>query len=306
MAAAPHSEKIKGLAREIETAIAVEKQREEDARMAAEKKKQEAERQKQIERAARIKAKWAAIREVFARGGGTAGETKKLPLARGIQMELVWCPPGTFTMGSPDGLFRGESGRDEDEYEHSVTLSHGFWMAKTEVTQLQWQGVMGYNPSEHQGNQLPVENVSYDECQEFCMKIGEMSGLEIRLPTEAEWEYACRAGSRGAYSGTGLLPDMGWYQENSGRISHPVGEKTANGWGLYDMHGNVGEWCAGWYGSYPPTATDPTGIAKGKNRISRGGDFSDQARYCRSASRNLAAPTGRNMSTGFRVVICPK
>lgn len=274
-----------------------EKRREEAARLKAEKQKQE-------ERAARIKAKWASIREAFDRGGEKAGETKKFPLSKEQYMEMVWCPAGSFTQGSPGGLFHGESGRSDDEAEHVVTFSKGFWMAKTEVTQAQWQSVMGLAFVGHRGDQLPIENVSWDECQAFCQKIATISGLEVRLPTEAEWEYACRAGNGGAYSGTGNLADMGWYQENSENAPHPVGEKTANAWGLYDMHGNVGEWCIDWYGVYPAKAIDPTGATSGKYRITRGGDYGDQARYCRSASRNQAEPLGRNMSTGFRPVIC--
>lgn len=297
LAVAPHSDKIKGLAQEMEMAVAREKQREEAAR-------REAERQKQIERAARIKAKWAAIRDAFAQGGEKAGETKKLPLPGGNYMELVWCPPGNFTMGSPGGMFRGEEGRSDSETQHPVTLSQGFWMAKTEVTQAQWRSVMGDNPSAHKGDQLPVENVSWDECLEFCGKIEKFSGgLSLRLPTEAEWEYACRAGSGGPYSGTEALSSMGWYQANSGNTPHTVGEKAANGWELYDMHGNVGEWCADWIGEYSGTSTDPIGAASGFRRVVRGGDYLCAAQSCRSAARYSFAPYGGYTSTGFRPVI---
>ena len=227
--------------------------------------------------------------------GEEAGETKAIMLPGGAEMEMVWCPPGEFTMGSP----RTEEGRGNNETQHRVTLTKGFWMAKTEVTQRQWKSVMGNNPSRFKGDDLPVENVIWKDCQEFCRK----AGLGLRLPTEAEWEYACRAGSTGPYAGTGKLEDMGWYADNSGSETHPVGRKSPNAWGLCDMHGNVWEWCADWYQKDfgIATVTDPTGPASGSFRVLRGGCWHSFARYCRSADRNDDDPASRDgRNGGFR------
>jgi formylglycine-generating enzyme required for sulfatase activity len=228
-------------------------------------------------------------------GGGdrqeTAGSTKTITLPGGATMEMVWCPPGTFMMGSPeDAEFHYD-----DETQHQVTLTKGFWMAKTEVTQAQWKSVMGNNPSDHEGDDLPVECVAWDDVQQFCAKTG------LQLPTEAQWEYACRAGTTGDYAGTGNLDDMGWY---AGDETHPVGTKEPNEWGLYDMHGNVWEWCQDWYGDYPNHAvTDPTGPGSGSKRVNRGGSWDYNARFCRSASRDNASPDGRYDALGFRPVM---
>ena len=229
-------------------------------------------------------------------------DTKMLTLPGGATMEMIYVEPGTFTMGSPGS----EDGRFDNETQHSVTLTKGFWLGKYEVTQAQWKSVMGDNPSCFKGDDLPVENVSWDECQEFCRKVNEAAKLqfggEARLPTEAEWEYACRAGSTGAYSGTGNLDSMGWYYGNSGNETHPVGQKRANDWGFYDMHGNVWEWCSDWYGEYPGgSETDPKGPASGGNRVLRGGSWNGNARSCRSAYRDWYIPGYRNWSRGFRL-----
>ena len=227
----------------------------------------------------------------------TPGETKVIQLPDGVTMEMVWCPAGSFTMGSP----MEELGRDEMETQHQVTLTKGFWMAKTEVTQTQWKSVMGNNPSYHEGDNLPVEQVSWEDCQEFCQK------ADLALPTEAEWEYACRAGTTGPYAGPGNLDRVGWYQGNSGNKTHPVGQKQPNAWGLYDMHGNVTEWCEDWYGFYPYDAvTNPVGLhgwaGVGKSfRVSRGGDYSGEW-SCRSANRGGFRPDVRNTALGFRPV----
>ncbi|MBP5510082.1 MAG: formylglycine-generating enzyme family protein [Kiritimatiellae bacterium] len=214
-------------------------------------------------------------------------------------MRFRWCPAGTFTMGSPPT----EEGRSYDERQHEVTLTKGFWMAETEVTQRQWKGVMGGNPSDFKGDDRPVENVSWDDCQEFIAKVNaRLPDVQMRLPTEAEWEYACRAGTGGAYGGTGNLDEMGWYYGNSGRWTHPVKQKRPNAWGLYDMHGNVWEWCADRCGEYPSgSATDPTGPASGSLRVLRGGSWLDRASYCRSANRDWNNPGYRYGNFGFRL-----
>ena len=209
-------------------------------------------------------------------------DTKTIVLPGGATMEMIYVAPGSFTMGSS----RWERGRDNDEMQHRVTLTKGFWLGKYEVTQRQWKSVMGNNPSHFKGDDLPVENVTWNDCQEFIRKVNASLNCEACLPTEAEWEYACRAGTTGPYAG-GSLDSMGWYRNNSGGKTHPVGQKQPNLWGFYDMHGNVWEWCNDWYGAYPSgSVTDPTGSASGGNRgVLRGGRWDSEARGCRSANR---------------------
>ncbi len=229
--------------------------------------------------------------------GNNPGEEKSIALPGGATMEMVWCPPGRFAMGSPED----EAGRQPGETLHDVTLDQGFWMGKNPVTQAQWKSVMGSNPARGRQNvDSPIENVSWEECREFC----ERAGLE--MPTEAQWEYACRAGSTGPFGGTGNLPEMGWYRENSGGNGHRVGQKAPNAWGLHDMHGNVWEWCSDWEGDYPSEATkNPKGSQFGGKRILRGGSFADAERHCRSANRTGDVPSSKNATYGFRVVAAP-
>jgi sulfatase modifying factor 1 len=223
-------------------------------------------------------------------------------------IELVYIPAGSFTMGSP----QGEEGRDGDEGpQHQVTLSQGFYLGKTEVTQAQWEKVTGKNPSDFQnaGPTAPVENVSWDDCQAFCKEAG--SGL--RLPLEAEWEYACRAGTTTAFHyGDSLDASManfdGDYPYGEGKKGEyrettiAVGQFKPNAWGLYDMHGNVWEWCQDWIGDYPAGAVrDPRGPDSGADRVLRGGGWYNFARYCRSASRNGRRPDYRIRNFGLRV-----
>lgn len=234
--------------------------------------------------------------------GPKHGDVKTLTLPGGATMEMIYVAPGSFMMGSPPS----EEGRFYDETQHRVTLTKGFWLGKYEVTQKQWQSVMGSNPSYFKGDaNLPVENVSWVDCQEFVRKVNDAARRQLggggRLPTEAEWEYACRAEMSGAYAGTGRLDDMGWFSGNSGSKTHPVGQKRANGWGFYDMHGNVWERCLDWYGDYDSNATDPSGPASGDYRALRGGSWDINARYCRSASRFGDVPGYRNSDCGFRL-----
>jgi formylglycine-generating enzyme required for sulfatase activity len=234
-------------------------------------------------------------------GGGrclSTGDTKTITLPGGAEMEMIYCAPGSFMMGSPED----EEDRFDDETQHKVTLTRGFWLGKYPVTQSQWKSVMGGNPSNFEGDDNPVDSVSWDDCKKFIKKINSRSGFTARFPTEAEWEYACRAGTEGAYSGAGDLDDMGWYDENSDDETHPVGEKEPNAWGFYDMHGNVLEWCADWYGSYPTKAvTDPKGPSSGGNRVLRGGSWGILARGCRSAFRRSYGPVLGYDLFGFRL-----
>jgi formylglycine-generating enzyme required for sulfatase activity len=220
-----------------------------------------------------------------------------------LGMKFVYIKPGSFMMGSPSG----ESGRDNDEKQHRVTLTKGFYMQTTEVTQGQWKAVMGSNPShfKNSGDDRPVEQVSWNDVQEFIRKLNQKTGKNYRLPTEAEWEYACRAGSTTRFcfgDSDSSLGSYAWYSSNSGSKSHTVAQKQPNAWGLYDMHGNVWEWCQDWYGNYSTSSvTDPTGASSGSRRVYRGGGWSYYAWYCRSADRNSFSPDNRNGSLGFRL-----
>ena len=251
------------------------------------------------------------------------------------RMEFVRIPAGSFVMGSPEG----EEGRDDYERQHEVTISQGFYIGKYEVTQGEWEAVMGRNHSDFKacGSRCPVENVSWDEVQEFIGRLNDLgseSGYAYRLPTEAEWEYAARAGTVGATpegelrilgeSNAPVLDGQAWYGGNSGVSyeggfdcsdwgerqyeselcgTHPVGQKRANGWGLHDMLGNVWEWTADWDGAYPGgPVTDPTGPSMGSRRVVRGGGWHTHARYVRSAYRSLYSPGSRYAGIGFRLV----
>ncbi len=241
--------------------------------------------------------------------GSQAGERTTVRVGA-QELALRWCPAGTFTMGSPVGLFKGEAGRFGDETQHRVTLTRGFWMGETEVTQGLWREVMGDNPSYFKnGDNYPVENVSWEGCQKFVQALNSrhpQAGMRWSLPTEAQWEYACRAGTTGAYTGTGKLDEMGWYVGNSGAHTHPVGQKKPNAWGLYDMHGNVYEWCADWYDDNPSGAvTDPQGPSTGSFRVLRGGSWSSPARDCRSARRGANDPGDSYTDLGLRVALLP-
>ena len=236
-------------------------------------------------------------------------------LTNSIGMKLVLIPKGTFMMGSPES----EEGRRENESQHEVTISNDYYLGAYEVTQTQYQTVIGNNPSCYQGalvgNQnadLPVENVSLDDAVEFCKKLTELTeekkaGRVYCLPTEAQWEYACRAGSKTIYSfddEEGLLPEYGWFKRNSSQRTHTVGLLEPNAWGLYDMHGNVWEWCSDWYGEYPKRAvSDPTGPTMGTDRVNRGGCWLYPAANCRSASRNWAKSSYQDGLLGFRVAL---
>jgi formylglycine-generating enzyme required for sulfatase activity len=244
-----------------------------------------------------------------------AGDRMEIEIAPGVKMAFRWCPPGTFMMGSP----ADEAGREGDETQYRVTLSKGFWLAETEVTQGQWKAVMGNNPSHFTGgDQLPVEQVSWDDTQEFLRKMGLLSGMAVRLPTEAEWEYACRAGTTTVFGHGDRL--NGKEGNIDGNFPYPalsskgpflkktveVGSYPANQWGLRDMHGNVWEWCWDWYGEYPAVdVIDPKGATTGSERVFRGGSWRNSASSCRSANR-AANQTGVGLNfVGFRPALVP-
>ena len=216
-------------------------------------------------------------------------------------IKLAYISAGEFEMGSSID----EKGRAEDEMRHRVKLTRAFRIGVTEVTQGQWEAVMGYNRSNFKGADLPVEKMSWREAVAFCKKLSHNEGERYRLPTEAEWEYACRAGATGAFGGTGNIDEMAWYADNSEEKSHPVGTKKANGWGLSDMHGNVAEWCSDRYGAEYPEGgvVDPNGPGEGTYRVVRGGSWSHFARACRCAARSSVPESYQLRQTGFRVVM---
>jgi formylglycine-generating enzyme required for sulfatase activity/tRNA A-37 threonylcarbamoyl transferase component Bud32 len=242
-----------------------------------------------------------------ARPAPTLPRERAKEVTNSLGMKFVWCPPGTFLMGSPPG----EVGRLGRETQHRVTLTKGFYLGAYEVTQAQWRAVMGNDPSYFQGDDRPVEQVNWYDCQDFCRKLGEQDGKRYRLPTEAEWEYACRAGSTRVYwSGNGVeeLKKVGWASydriRGSARETKPVGSFQPNAWGLYDMHGNVFEWCQDWYN--PDSAgdtTDPQGVNKGIYRVLRGGSWWVDPGQCRSAYSGWDRPDVRRYEYGCRVVL---
>jgi formylglycine-generating enzyme required for sulfatase activity len=223
-----------------------------------------------------------------------------------LGLEMIWVKPGTFMMGSPES----EAVRDGDETQHQVTLTKGFYLGKHEVTQAQWERVMGNNPSSFKGADRPVERVSWNDAVEFCKKLTEMEkkagrvpqGMSYQLPTEAQWEYACRAGTSTMYSWGDSISSS---NANDGRNvdeTTPVGKYPSNPWGFHDMHGNVWEWCTDWFGAYPSgSVTNPEGPASGSTRVIRGGSWNRGGTSLRSAERYNYAPSTRNYSLGFRV-----
>jgi formylglycine-generating enzyme required for sulfatase activity len=245
--------------------------------------------------------------------GGKAPNGKTF--TNSIGMEFVLIPAGSFVMGSPPD----EPGRGDDERQHRVTLTKGFYISVTEVTQGQWHQIIGNDPSLFQdcGADCPVEFVSWNDCQEFVQRLNQREGgNRYRLPTEAEWEYACRAGSITAFAngsitetGCGHDPNldiMGWYCGNSGKKPHPVAQKKENAFGVYDMHGNVWEWCQDWYGPYPSSyVSDPTGPLSGSGRVLRGGGWHEDVEGCRSALRVSRSPESKAGTIGFRLARTP-
>lgn len=209
-------------------------------------------------------------------------------------MEFVWIPAGEFQMGS-------NTGYDDEKPVHRVALD-GFWMGRYEVTQGEWKKILSSNPSHFQsGDKYPIEEASWDDAHKFIGRLNSRSGQRFRLPTEAEWEYACRAGTTGDRYGD--LEDIAWYAGNSGGKTHPVGQKRPNAWGLYDMLGNVWEWCSDRHETYASGfGRNPFAPSSGSFRVGRGGSWYDYARNVRSADRNGGRPSGRNSCLGFRLV----
>jgi formylglycine-generating enzyme required for sulfatase activity/predicted Ser/Thr protein kinase len=284
-----------------------------------------------------------AEREKRSLPGSKAGEERDFEIAEGVKMTFCWIPPGEFLMGSPED----ELGRFEDETQHRVNISKGFWMAKTEVTQAQWLAgggidttsrlpayhdekeyltwnqisASGGNAENFKGDLLPAERMDWSEARDWCLGMTERmrsdgvldDGWVACIPTEAQWEYACRAETKTALNnGHNLtsknnsdnLDEVAWYEGNSNSRTHPVGKKRSNAWGLHDMHGNVWEWCADWYGSYPTgDVVDPEGPTVGSHRVHRCGGWYNDSGSCRSANRYRSAPHYRGFRVGLRPVL---
>lgn len=257
----------------------------------------------------------------FLSGCAVITKERAAPLSRktftnSLGMKFIYVPPGTFLMGTP----ADERGAGKDEKQHQVTISRAFYLQTTEVTQGQWNMVMGNNPSffKECGNNCPVEEVSWNDVREFIKRLNQMMGTgEYRLPTEAEWEYACRAGAKTPFNtGPCLSTEEANYQGNFPYFGCPPGQyqfetvKTGsylpNSWGLYDMHGNVSEWCQDWKGEYPAGhVTDPEGPPLGRYRVIRGGSWGREASACRSAKRHHCPPESRSNRIGFRLARTP-
>ena len=234
----------------------------------------------------------------------TNSDNISIPVKDGVSIDMVRVEAGTFTMGATPEMKEPD---DDEKPTHQVTLTNDYYIGKYEVTQALWQAVMGNNPSYSKGNNLPVERVSWDDCQEFISKLNSITGKTFRLPTEAEWEYAARGGnkSRGyQYSGSSNLSDVAWYKDNSGSKTHTVGSRQANELGIYDMSGNVWEWCQDSFGTYSNSSqVNPTGANSRSKRVIRGGCWYYSAGCCRSSYRDYNTPGSRFDNLGFRLVL---
>ena len=235
-------------------------------------------------------------------GGSVSDGQNKVYTVNGVSFKMIAVKGGTFTMGATPE----QTGANSNETPtHSVTLSD-YYIGETEVTQELWSAVMGSNPSNFTGNmQRPVETVSWNDCQTFISKLNELTGETFRLPTEAQWEYAARGGNKSngfLYSGSNTIDEVAWYCDNSSSTTHPVKTKAPNELGIYDMSGNVFEWCSDWYGSYSSAAqTDPAGPSKGASRVRRDGGGGYNAAYCRVAARSFLTPARTLSYLGLRL-----
>ncbi len=253
---------------------------------------------------------------LFTMAGTAFSETKEPPkklavdLGGGVKMEMILIPAGEFKMGSPDS---DRDAASNEKPQHRVRITKPFYLGKFLVTQEQWEGVMGNNPGPFKGPKNPVD-VSWEDCQGFLRKLNAKAGGHGKfvLPTEAQWEYACRAGSKTRYcfgDDESKLGEYAWYAAKPGNMTHPVGEKKPNAWGLYDMHGLVWEWCQDWHdmGYYNVSPVDdPPGAATGIDRVFRGGSWNYPAAYCRSARRsNADEPHSGHDNVGLRVALIP-
>jgi len=252
-----------------------------------EQQRREQQRKEQQKEAQRLKAQ----REIFAK----------------LNIQMIFVEGGTFTMGCTSG--QSSDYFDNEKPAHRVTVS-GFYIGKYEVTQAQWKAIMGNNPSYFKGDNLPVVCISWDDVQKFIRKLNAQTGKQYRLPTEAEWEFAACGGNRSQgykYSGSNTVGNVAWYEENSGGTTHAVGSKSSNELGIYDMSGNVWEWCSDWYGNYSSNVQiNPQGPSTGSIRVNRGGSWNYGARLMRASYRGSDAPGNLNYALGFRLACDPQ
>ena len=241
-----------------------------------------------------LRSTGSTIRPVLKQQKSPTGQTYTV---NGVSFRMIDVEGGTFRMGST-------TGNDDEQPVHEVTLSK-FSIGETEVTQELWEAVMSSNPSLHKGNKLPVEQVTWNDCRTFITRLNELTGKTFRLPTETEWEYAARGGNRNngyTYSGSNTIDDVAWYYSNSGNTTHDVATKSPNELGIYDMSGNVYEWCQDWYGDYSSDSqTNPTGPYSGSYRVVRSGCYGDLADLSRVSSWVYIAPTHYWEFVGFRL-----
>ena len=237
-------------------------------------------------------------------GSSTSGSVITIPVKEGINIEMVKVEAGNFDMGATPEM---QNPFEDEKNVHNVFLTNNYYIGKYEVTQSLWQAVMWSNPSNFKGDDLPVEMVSWDDCLDFLSKLNSITGKKFRLPTEAEWEYAARGGkkSRGyQYSGSNTLGDVAWYANNSANKTHAVGTKQPNELGIYDMTGNVWEWCQDWYGSYGDSLQiNPMGAVGGGYHVFRGGSWDCSARLCRSSCRDFITSGNRYGYLGLRLAL---
>ena len=234
------------------------------------------------------------------------GAARETITVKGVSFDMIKVEGGTFTMGATPE--QGSDALNNEKPAYQVTLSD-YYIGETEVTQALWQAVMGSNPSWFNGNSNPVEKVTWYDCQEFIRKLNSLTGRTFRLPTEAEWEFAARGGNKSKgykYAGSNSIDDVAWYDSNSGSMTHAVKTKSPNELGIYDMSGNVCEWCQDWYGSYSSNAqTNPAGPSNGSYRVSRGGSWYRSARYCRVSPRSFNSPDNGSYGNGLRLALVP-
>ena len=247
-----------------------------------------------------------ALVNLIINGGGESVFKNQTFTVNGVSFDMIAVEGGTFTMGAT--AEQASDAYSDEKPTHQVTLS-SYYIGKTEVTQELWQAVMGSNPSGFSGANLPVEKVSWEDCQIFIAILNELTGKYFRLPTEAEWEYAARGGSKSQgykYSGSNTVDDVAWYPSNSSSKTHPVATKAPNELGIYDMSGNVLEWCSDWYSSsyYSSSSQyNPTGPASGSRRVYRGGSWGSSARLCRVSYRDYNGPSYRFYNLGLRLAL---
>jgi formylglycine-generating enzyme required for sulfatase activity len=274
------------------------------AQLQAERERKERLEQERAERERIAKAQAERERQEQEAREQAAKEAERTRILQNLINNMVYVEGGTFKMGATYEQ-KNEAAKNEKPA-HKVTLS-SFFIGRYEVTQEEWQAVMGSNPSYFKGSKRPVEEVSWNDCQAFIRRLNAMTGKHFRLPTEAEWEYAARGGNRSQgykYSGSNYLNSVAWYYDNSGKTTHDVGQKSPNELGIYDMSGNVWEWCSDRYGNYSSSSqTNPTGPSYGSDRVVHGGSWNSITRGCRVSARGPAAPGVTEEDTGFRLAL---